>query len=458
MANRKRIVLIGAGSAMFTQGLVADIILAGKNWDLRLVDIDPKALETATGLARRMVQAKNADISIEASVDRRDMLPGADVVVTTIGVGGRRAWAADVFIPRKYGIFQPVGDTIMAGGISRAMRMIPAMVDIANDVVQLAPKALFFNYANPMTCNCWAVRKATKANMVGLCIGTIHVVQELADLVGAPRREVSALAAGINHFTWVYDLRWNGRDAWPLVRERLAAERAKGGLELGRDFAPGGDSTMADRGWRHVAYNPFSWSLFDSFGAYPAVNDRHVVEFFPERFPQGKYYGHTLGVDIMVFEDTIAHGDKIYADMAAQARGEMPLSQAIFDRALGEHSQLIDIIDGIEQDNRACFYANLPNQGAIPNLPGDAILEMTCVATGKGLLPIQDSSYPDMLAAVQARKIAGEAITVEAALTGSRTLFVEALLADGCISDRVAAGKLADELITAQREYLPQFA
>ena len=118
----KKIVLVGVGSAMFTQGLVADLILSP---DLGLVDIDPSALETAEGLSRRMVEAKDAEIAIQASTDRREVLPGADVVVTTIGVGGRRAWEADVFIPRKYGIFQPVGDSVMPGGISRAMRMIP---------------------------------------------------------------------------------------------------------------------------------------------------------------------------------------------------------------------------------------------------------------------------------------------------------------------------------------------
>jgi len=458
MADRKRLVLIGAGSAMFTQGLIADIILAGKAWDVSLVDVDARALQVAEGLAKRMVAAKGVDIKVDSSTDRRDVLPGADVVVTTIGVGGRRAWEADVLIPRKYGVHQPVGDTIMAGGISRALRMIPAMVDIAGDVEELAPKALFFNYANPMTCNCWAVRKATKANIVGLCIGTIHVIQELADVIGAPHDEVTALAAGINHFTWVYDLRWKGQDAWPLARQHVARERAKGGLEVSKDMAPGGDTTMATKGWRHVAYNPFSWSLFDAYGAYPAVNDRHVVEFFPERFPQGKYNGKTMGIDIMVFEDIIKHGDKIYADMAEQAAGREPLSQAIFDRSLGEHSQLIEIIDGIAADNRKIVYANLPNNGAIPNLPHDAVLDMTSVATGRGLLPVQDSTYPDTLAAVQTRKIVGEEITVEAALTGSRKLFVEALLLDGCMTDRGAAEKLAEELLAAHKQYLPQFA
>ena len=124
--KRTSLVLIGAGSAVFTKGLVADMIrdtVLGP-WTLGLCDIDTEALETAEGLCRRMVATAGVDIEIRASEDRRDLLPGADVVVTTIGVGKRRAWEADVFIPRKYGIFQPVGDTVMPGGISRAMRMM----------------------------------------------------------------------------------------------------------------------------------------------------------------------------------------------------------------------------------------------------------------------------------------------------------------------------------------------
>jgi len=145
--RRKKIVLIGAGSAVFTRGLVADLILNPDlgPWMLGLVDIDPKALHAADGLARRMVLAREADIEIEGSTDRRDVLTGADVVVATVGVGGRRAWETDVFIPRKYGVYQPVGDSVMPGGISRAMRMIPALVDVAKDIKVLCPDALFVN-------------------------------------------------------------------------------------------------------------------------------------------------------------------------------------------------------------------------------------------------------------------------------------------------------------------------
>jgi len=455
--KRKKIVLIGAGSAMFTRGLVADLILSTDlgPWELGLVDIDPQALETAEGLSRRMIEAKDADITITASTERRDILPGADVVVSTIGVGGRRAWEADVFIPRKYGVYQPVGDSVMPGGISRAMRMIPALVDIARDVKELCPEAWFFNYSNPMTANCWAIRQATGVPVVGLCHGTFHVERQLAEFIGAPPEEVTSLFAGVNHLTFIFDLRWRGRDAWPLVRARLAEERGEpfDTKSLGELFPEMGASSSTFK----AADNPFSWSLFETYGAYPAVNDRHVVEFFPERFPQGRYYGKTLGVDAYSFEQVIAWGDQIYADMRAQALGEKPLDEGIFERAVGEHEQLLDILRSIEYDERRVFSANLPNRGAVSNLPNDAILELPTVATATGLRPVQVHDFPDTLAAIITRKLTAARLTVEAALAGDRDLFVEALLADGAVTDPEVARKMAEELLEAQREYLPNF-
>ena len=260
----KKIVLVGAGSAMFTQGLLADLILSPDlgPWELGLVDIDPQALETAEGLSRRMVESKEAGIAISASTDRRDILTGADVVVSTIGVGGRRAWEADVFIPRKYGVYQPVGDSVMSGGVSRAMRMIPALVDITRDVKALCPDALFINYSNPMTANCWAIRMATGVPVVGLCHGTFHVERQLAEFIGAPPNEVTSLYVGLNHLTFIYDLRWKGRDAWPLVRARLAEERGQSfDLEgLGKAFSEMGAAVSSLK----AADNPFSWSIFEA--------------------------------------------------------------------------------------------------------------------------------------------------------------------------------------------------
>jgi len=453
----RKIVLVGAGSAMFTQGLVADMILSPDMgpWELGLVDIDPQALETAEGLSRRMVEARGAEIAISASTDRRDVLPGADVVVMTVGVGGRRGWEKDVFIPRKYGVYQPVGDSVMPGGISRAMRMIPALVDIARDVQTLCPEALFINYSNPLTANCWAIRKATGVPVVGLCHGQFSVERQLAQFIGAPPEEVTSLYAGLNHLTFFFDLRWNGRDAWPLVRDRLSRERRqRGDLEkVGQMFWEMGaeDESFASQD------NPFSWSIYEAYGAYPAVNDRHVSEFFPERFPEGRYYGKTLGVDAYSFEGTIAWGDKIYADMRAQAMGEELLDEEVFERAEGEHELLINILRSMERDDRRVYSANLPNHGAVPNLPYDAILEMPTAATATGLRPLQIADFPDPLAAIINRKLSATLLTVEAALAGDRGLFVEALLADGAVRDPEVARKMSSELLEAHRQDLPNF-
>ncbi len=453
-----KIVLIGAGSAMFTQGLVADLILSPQlgPYELALVDIDPKALDVAEKLSRKLIDRAGANVKLSAATDRREVLSDADYVLTTIGVGGRRAWEQDVFIPRKYGIYQPVGDSVMPGGISRAMRMIPALVDIARDVKRLCPDALFINYSNPMSANCLAIRRETGVNVIGLCHGAFRVERALAHIAGAPPDEVTSIAVGLNHLTFFYDLRHRGRDLMPIVREKVAAvlhDPAVNAPANGVPFPESGN-TFNDGG---VGANPFSWSLFEAYGAYPSANDRHTSEFFPERFPQGKYYGRTLGVDAYSLEEVIAWGDDIYEDMRAQAHGEKPLNEKLLERRVGEHEQLLEIIASIEQDKRHIFYANLPNEGAVPNLPYDAILELPTVAMAGGMRPIHFNDFPNALTAVLIRKIASIQLTVDAALSGSRELFVEALLADGAVSDREVAARLRDELLETHRRYLPNF-
>ena len=307
----EKLVLIGAGSAMFTRGLVADMIRSGFEGELALVDIDPQALEVARRLAEKMIAARQAPIRLSASLDRRSLLRGASVVVTTIGVGGRRAWEQDVFIPRKYGIYMPVGDTTGPGGTARALRMVPAMVDISRDILELAPDALFINYGNPMAVVCRAVRKATGASVVGLCIGVHEVGSYLADVLGVPLADFQYTAVGINHMTWFYEMRVQGQNAHPRLHE-IAARRLTG--------IPASDIPLQE-GKGQGADNPFSWQMFQLFDAFPCVLDRHVTEFYPQFFREGLYYGRRLGAaqDAFSFEGTIAWGDKIYAEMSAEA-------------------------------------------------------------------------------------------------------------------------------------------
>lgn len=432
---RKKLVLIGAGSAMFTQGLLADIIKEESlgPWEVGLVDTDPEALSVAYNLAKKMVDEKDADIKVEQSTDRKDLLPNADIVITTIGVGGRRSWETDVFIPRKYGIYQPVGDSVCPGGLSRAMRMIPAMKEIAEDILRLCPDALFINYANPMTAICRALRKSTGVKVTGLCIGVYQVEGYLAKLLGIPHQEVTSIAIGLNHLTFIIDFRHKGENVFAKTRQRAE--------ETGR-----------------INENPFCWSFFDIYGAYPAVNDRHVVEFFLEKFPNGKYHGKTLGIDIFSVEKIIEKGDSIYAEMSTLSKPETRLSSEVFSKFSGEHNQTLQIITSIYKDQRKIFSANLPNNGAIPNLPSYAVLEMPAAASGKGFLPLHIDYFPDSLAAIINQRLACVELTVDAALEGDRRLMVEAMLADGAVRDRGIAEKLTDELLKAHKGLLPQFS
>lgn len=455
---RHKLVLIGAGSTVFTQRLVSDLILSGdpSKWELALVDIDEEVLDLVHKLVGKMLDARGADIHVTATTDRCEALPGANSVVTTIAVGGRRGWELDVTIPRKYDIYQPVGDTVMPGGISRAMRMIPQMIDIAKDVAELCPDAHFFNYSNPMTAVCRAVRKETGVPLVGLCHGLHHVEGHLARFLEVEEGTITTFGVGLNHLTFLLDIFYEGRDAYPMIHEKLAEQRETLWREIeAKDEWP---NLVTGRPPRY-SDDPFTWTFVERYGVFPVMMDRHASEFFPERFPNGRYYGGTrLGIDAFPIDRRIAQGDEIYDDMARMARSEDPLPKDFFEHVPGEHEQLLEILESLETDGRETFSVNLPNEGAVPNLPHNAILELPGTATSRGFSQLHSGPMPDVLAAILLRKITSIEITVEAALQGSRELFVEALIADGAITDVDTARKLSGELIEAHREHLPQFA
>jgi len=453
MSMREKIVLIGAGSAMFTRGMVADLIQRKWDIELGLVDPDPEALAVAEGLTKKMCERSGVRFSLSASTDRRQILRGATAVICTIGVGGRRGWEKDVFIPRKYGIFQPVGDSVNVGGTSRSLRMIPAMVDVARDVMDLAPEALFFNYGNPMATTCRGVRKATGANVVGLCHGVNHVGQMLAKELDASPEALKYTALGINHLTWFTELRVRGIDALPRLKE-IAARKVNARLNAdhGTKFSEAGNVSATD-----VDEYPVSWEFMNLFGAFPAVLDRHIVEFFPQLFGDGSYYGKKLGVDAYSFEQTIHWGDKIYSEMKAEALSPKPLSEDYMSRFGGEHEQVTDIIESLRKCDGKIYSVNLPNDGQVPNLPAEAVIECPAVADGGRLKPLQQAPLDSALVGTLATRLAWVETTVEAALTGSRARFVQALILDGAVGSIEAAYKLADELIEAHRPHLPQF-
>lgn len=456
MADRRKIVLIGAGSAVFTKGLIADFIQSGfGSWEIALCDLNPKILEGITRLAAKMVEQKKADIKISSSTDRKDLLPGADFVVTTIAVGGRRAWEQDVIIPRKYGVYQPVGDSIMPGGISRAQRMIPVMVDIAKDIEALCPEAYFFNYSNPMTAIVTAVRRVTNVKIIGLCHGVIYGEKYLAKMLGVDVKHLTTIGAGLNHLTWLYDIRVDGRDVrgdlLDIVKTQKEAHE-KNPHE--RNFF---NPLLEDKEIPNHMDNPLSWELFERYLAIPAVVDRHAVEFFPERFPEGSYYGHTLGIDAFPIEDVIARGETTYRNMLNQGETEGEVEGELFQRADGEHEQLVEIIKSLLLDERKVFSVNIPNEGAVKGIPNDAVLEIPGVATGKGFSSMHINGFEGTIKDMIIKRLASVDITVEAALKGDKRLWADAMILDGAVTDYKMAEQLVEDFIQEHGENLPQY-
>jgi alpha-galactosidase len=331
------------------------------------------------------------------------------------------------------------------------------MVAVAQDVLDLAPGALFFNYGNPMTAVCRAIRKETGAGVIGLCHGVFHVGKQIADWLGVAPAAFRYTAVGLNHLTWFVEMRADGEDLMPRMQARavqvlgegFSADRlATGSAEAGT-AAP--EDSVLDR------TQPFCLHLLRVFGAYPAVGDRHVSEFFPQLFPRGKHFGKTLGVDRFSLEQVIANGDRIYADMKEKAFSKEPLGERFFEQMSGEHEQVIEIVESIRRDLGRVYSANLPNQGQVPNLPPEAVLESPAVATGSGMRAIAQPPLASGIAGTLATRLAWVETVVEAALEGSRQKFIQALILDGAVTSIDTAEELADDLLAAHAEYLPLF-
>lgn len=217
-----KIVMIGAGSVVFAKNLITDILSYPPLRDstISLMDIDPERLELIERFGRKIVDQETFPTRIEATTDRREALDGADYVISMIQVGGLEAFELDIEIPRKYGVNQAVGDTLGPGGVFRGLRTVPTYLDFAEDIEDLCPQALFINYVNPMAINCWALNRATEVKNVGLCHSVQHTAEDIAKYISVPLEEIDYRAAGINHMAWFLDLKRDGEDLYPKLKEK----------------------------------------------------------------------------------------------------------------------------------------------------------------------------------------------------------------------------------------------
>jgi alpha-galactosidase len=437
-------VLIGAGSTVFTPGLLRDLAHSplSDRYDVRLVDLDADAAETMAQLGNRVAEATGSRMRVSAATDRRRALAGATFVVTTIAVGSAAGWRADLEVPAKHGVHQTVGDSVGPGGVLRALRHVPELVTIARDVEELAPAAWLVNYSNPLTANVRAVRRTTGVRAFGLCHGTMHTKAALAAELGVAADELHAVFAGLNHLCWLLDIRVGTEDLYPRLRE-LAGRRAT----LGRDAA-------SDP--REGLHQPVSADLLSTFGRYPAPGDRHVSEFFADYLGRpcdgGLAWGLQGGQDMT--RRYIDEKSDLWDRLHAQARGEADLDiggNQEAERFVAIAEALITGRDVIE------LAVNLPNRGAIPNLPSEAVVEVPALVNGSGVTPLAVGELPAGIAAVLTARAQQQEITVEAALTRDPELALEALVLDPLVPDSRTARAILHDAALAQPETLGAF-
>ncbi|NAZ75012.1 hypothetical protein GTQ99_06180 [Kineococcus sp. T13] len=445
----KSIVLIGAGSTVFTPGLMTDLASSRTfdGWNVHLVDLNAEAADTMARLGRRIATQRGADLTFTPHTDRREALPGARFVTTTIAVGAAEGWRHDVEVPARYGIAQTVGDSVGPGGVLRALRHVPELVAIARDVADLAPQAQLVNYSNPLTANVMGITSQTPVQAVGLCHGTMHTLAKIAADLGVPAEEVHATFAGLNHLCWLLELHHGPQDLYPRLRQAVT-ERA-GGI----------DAPATSEEGVHLAV---SADLYRTFGRYPAPGDRHVAEFFghylraadgspadESELPWGLQGGR---------DDTMRYiGEKsdLWERLHAQADGTLPLPEGENQEA----ERLVSIAEAIVTGRDHVELAvNVPNQGKIPNLPSTAVVEVPAVVGAGGITGLGVGPLPQAIAAVLTARAQQQEITVRAALEGSRELAVQALVLDPLVAGRTMAEAILDDAVKAHGAGLEPFA
>ena len=430
-----RIVIVGGGSRQWGPKLTTDILttpsLTGST--IVLHDIDEASLALMGSYCERINRELGTAATIEATADRRSALKDADFIAVTITTGGFASMAHDLDIPAKYGIKQPVGDTCGPGGISRSLRNIPVLLDIARDMQSQCPDAWLLNLTNPMTCLTRAINKETSIKAVGLCHEVVIMSWMVAIALGIPAEEVAFSITGVNHLPWITELTVSGEEGFGALRRALA--------------------DRAEAAW-FADDHQLKLALLDRYGALPGAGDRHVAEFFPWVLTEEAEWGKAWGVALTSIADRERDDAAYREEMQHIIDGDSPVP------TWQSGEMVAPIIDSLVTGTHRELPLNLPNTGQAPYLPPDVVVETMCVVDGDGIRGRDAIVPPAPCAEWTHRHVAVQELTVEAAVTGDAELVRAAMALDplGGRIDLRAIDSMTAELLAATSEWLPQFS
>lgn len=442
--SKKVFTLIGAGSTVFTPGLMHDLAQSklSDDFEVHLYDINNESAEIMARVGNRIATLHGSKMVVKAFTSQRDALKGTDFVTTTIAVGAAAGWKADLEIPRKYGIHQTVGDSVGPGGVLRALRHVPALVSIAEDIADVAPNAWYINYSNPLTANVRGIHKYTGVNVVGLCHGTMHTRSKILADLGIEDVGVETMFAGLNHLCWLLDIKQGSTDLYPKLRQAVSAKA--GDINAPINYEEG-------------VHSPVSADLFKTFGLYPAPGDRHVAEFFGSYLTQQDsgelHWGLQGGLNMT--ELYIGEKGDLWEELRAQADGSAPVHK----RDNQEAERLVSIAEAlITGKSHVELAVNVPNNGAISNLPPEAVVEVPAVIGANGATPLRVGALPKAIATVLTQRSQQQELTVTAAREQSREMALQALYLDPLVASYQKATGILNDAISFDSKHLGGFA
>ena len=433
-----KITFIGAGSVVFAQNLIGDILSYDElsSSTISLMDIDADRVNKTATIARRMVESAGLDATIESTTDRREALSDADYVINTVHVGGREPFENEIKIPQKYGVNQAVGDTLGPGGVFRAQRTIPLLLRIARDMEELCPNALLLNYTNPMAMLCWAVDEATAVDIVGLCHSVPHTVEAISNYTDVTAEEIEYWVAGINHVAWFLTAERNSEDLYPLLREAMADESVykqdNVRFEVMRHFGK-----FVTESSNHMSeYVPYFRTDEETVEEF--VVDEQFDQYFVDWMETGEYFRHWVD-----YQREYADLDPETVDVSIERSEEYGAR----------------IIHSMETDTPRRMNINVRNDvQAITNLASDACVEVPCLVDGLGVHPCAIGDLPPQLAAINRSNIDVQRLAVKAAVEGDRDALFQAVKLDPLTASSCTLAEIHElvlELLEANADYLP---
>jgi alpha-galactosidase len=429
-----KVAIIGAGSIVFCKTLILDIMATEdlKETEFALMAPSKRRTPFVEAFANRIIEENNLPTKVYVTNDRREAVKNADYVISTFQVGGIEAFEYDYKIPLKYGVNQCIGDTLGPGGIFRALRSIPVIIELAKDMEELCPNAYLLQYVNPMAMVCWSLI-STKVKFVGLCHGVQTTMDLISGYVGIPKEEIDFICAGINHLAWFLQLEHNGKDIYPILREKFELPE-------------------------YYVNEKVRGEVFRHFGYFMTESTGHLSEYVPY------FRKNPKALDLYCDQPAFGGESGAYFNWCKYVAKKYKETDILIDESSKLPPRSIEygsyIIEALETGNTFKFNGNVINEGMITNLPSDCCVEGPIYADKTGLHKTVVGDLPSQCAALDMTNINVQRLTVEAAISGNTEHIVHACALDPLTSAVLTLTEirnLVSEMFEAEKKWLPQF-